>query len=201
MRPSQPGHGPAIDALEAARGEQYHFLARMLSAAPDQNLLDQISCLQGNDGPMGRAFSALAKAAAAADVARVGREYFELFIGVGRGELLPYASFYQTGFLNERPLAILRDDLARMGVARAVGRHEPEDHIAMLLAIMGDMITGEIEANPAMQADFFNKHLAPWVEQFFEDLSVAPSAVFYKPLAEIGRLLASIEGRAFDLAA
>lgn len=201
MTDSQPGHGPAIDAVEAARSEQYHFLARMLSAVPDQVLLDQISRLQGDDGPMGRAFDALAKAAAKADVARVEREFFELFIGVGRGELLPYASFYQTGFLNERPLAILRDDLARLGVARAAGRHEPEDHIAMLLQIMGDMITGDIEATPAMQAAFFNKHLAPWVEQFFEDLAVAPSAVFYKPLAEIGRLLASIEGRAFDLAA
>ena len=201
MSDSQPGTGRAIDPLEAARSEQYRFLARMLSASPDQTLLDHIARLQGDASPLGRAFTALAEGAKTADPARVEREYFELFIGVGRGELLPYASFYQTGFLNERPLAILRDDLSRLGVARAKGRHEPEDHIALLLDVMADMISGEIAVSDDMQAAFFNRHLAPWAAQFFDDLAIAPSAQFYRPLAEIGRLLTDIEARAFALAA
>lgn len=201
MSDSQPGFGRAIDPMEAARSEQYRFLARMLSASPDQTLLNQIARLQSDETPLGRAFSALAQAAKAAHHDCVEREYFELFIGVGRGELLPYGSFYQTGFLNERPLAILRDDLSRLGVARAKGRHEPEDHIALLLDVMADMIAGDIATTSDAQAAFFNRHIAPWAAQFFDDLAIAPSAEFYRPVADIGRLLTDIEVRAFALAA
>lgn len=201
MSDSQPEFGRAIDPMEAARSEQYRFLARMLCASPDQTLLNQIARLQSDETPLGRAFSALAQAAKAAHQDRVEREYFELFIGVGRGELLPYGSFYQTGFLNERPLAILRDDLSRLGVARAMGRHEPEDHIALLLDVMADMIAGDIATTSDAQAAFFNRHIAPWAAQFFDDLAIAPSAEFYRPVAEIGRLLTDIEVRAFALAA
>jgi TorA maturation chaperone TorD len=201
MTDSQPHNGPASDALEKARSEQYRFLARMLSKSPDAETLHQIAGLRGDEMPMGRAFTALADAAAQADPRAVEREFFELFIGVGRGELLPYASFYQTGFLNERPLAVLRDDLARIGVARADGRHEPEDHIAFVLDVMADLIAGNIDAGPDAQARFFNRHIAPWAAQMFDDLAIAPSANFYRPIAEIGRLLTDIEQRAFTLAA
>ncbi|MCH8465793.1 MAG: molecular chaperone TorD family protein [Roseinatronobacter sp.] len=201
MDDSQPTAGPAIDPIDTARSDQYRFVARLLSAPPDQALLAQISGLQGDQTPVGLAFAALADAARKADPAKVEREYFELFVGVGRGELLPYGSFYQTGFLNERPLAELRADLARLGVARAQGRHEPEDHIALLFEVMADMAAGEIAQSAAGQAAFFNRHIAPWAAQFFDDLAIAPSARFYQPLAEIGRLLTDIESRAFTLAA
>ncbi|MCC5956071.1 MAG: molecular chaperone TorD family protein [Natronohydrobacter sp.] len=173
----------------------------MLAAPPDAELLGQVAALGGDDSAMGQAFGALAMAASRADAERVSREYFELFVGVGRGELLPYASFYLTGFLNERPLADLRGDLARLGVARAAGRHEPEDHIALLFEVMADMAAGEIAADTQAQAAFFARHIAPWAAQFFDDLAIAPSANFYRPLAEIGRLLTDIESRAFSLAA
>jgi TorA maturation chaperone TorD len=201
MTDSQPINGRASDPLEALRSDQYRFLARMLSSAPDQALLNHVAQLQGDKTPLGCAFTALALGAKAADAARVEREFFELFIGVGRGELLPYASFYQTGFLNERPLAVLRDDLSRLGVARANWRHEPEDHIALLMDVMADMISGDVVASADIQRAFFNRHIAPWAAQFFDDLAIAPSADFYRPLAEIGRLLTDIEARAFALAA
>lgn len=201
MSDSQPARGQAIDPVESARSEQYRFLALMLAASPDRQMLAHVAQLQGDSTPLGRAFNALAEAAKVADHSAVQREFFELFIGVGRGELLPYASFYQTGFLNERPLAVLRDDLARLGVARAAGRHEPEDHIAILLEVMADLIAGDLAASPDVQAAFFNRHLAPWAGQFFDDLAIAPSAQLYRPLAEIGRLLTDIEARAFQLAA
>lgn len=201
MTDSQPRTGPAIDPIDTARCEQYRFVARMLAAPPDAELLEQLAALGGDDSAMGQAFDALARAAMQADAATVAREYFELFVGVGRGELLPYASFYITGFLNERPLANLRGDLARLGVARAVNRHEPEDHIALLFEVMADMASGEIAADTQAQAAFFARHIAPWAAQFFDDLAIAPSANFYRPLAEIGRLLTDIESRAFSLAA
>jgi TorA maturation chaperone TorD len=157
--------------------------------------------LEGDRTPLGQAIDALAATARDARAESVAREFFELFIGVGRGELLPYASFYQTGFLNERPLAEVRSDLARLGIARAEGRFEPEDHIALLLEVMADLASGEIVAHDAAQSDFFARHIAPWAGQFFDDLAIAPSASFYRPVAEIGRLLVDIDSRAFSLAA
>ena len=201
MQASQPGDGPARDDLDLQRSEQYRFLARILAAPPPARMLADIAALSGDDTPLGQAYSALARVAADTDAATVEREYFELFIGVGRGELLPYASFYITGFLNERPLADLRADLARLGVARAAGRHEPEDHIALILEVMADMADSTLETDAADQAAFFGRHLSPWAAQFFDDLAIAPSARFYRPVAEIGRLLVDIEARAFALAA
>ena len=201
MTASQPDHGPARDSLDLLRSEQYRFLARVLAVVPSADLLRDLSALQGDETPLGQAYGALARTAAATDAEAVAREYFELFIGVGRGELLPYASFYLTGFLNERPLAELRGDLARLGVARAKDRHEPEDHIALILEVMADMAAGALPADPSAEAAFFHRHLAPWAAQFFDDLAIAPSARFYRPVAEVGRLLVDIEARAFALAA
>jgi TorA maturation chaperone TorD len=201
MTDSQSGTGPAIDSIDQARGEQYRFVASLLASAPSESLLRGIAALTGDQTPLGQAFSALAGAAAGTTAQRVEQEFFELFVGVGRGELLPYASFYQTGFLNERPLAEVRGDLARLGVARAENRFEPEDHIALLFEVMADMAQGRIVAAPDRQAAFFARHIGPWAAQFFDDLAIAPSAGFYRPVAEIGRLLVDIEARAFALAA
>jgi TorA maturation chaperone TorD len=201
MTQSQLMREPAISGIDVARSEQYRFLSRMLVSAPSEELLRVIADIKGDQTPMGAAFNALAATAAEANAHAVEREYFELFVGVGRGELLPYASFYLTGFLNERPLAELRADLARIGVARAEGRFEPEDHIGLLFEVMADMAGGNIEIDLAGQGAFFARHIAPWAGQFFDDLAIAPSARFYRPLAEIGRLLTDIESRAFTLAA
>lgn len=201
MTDSQPGSGPATEEFDKARSEQYRFLARLLAAPPDADALRSIALLEGDESGLGQAFRNLAAAANGADAKRVEREFFELFVGVGRGELLPYASFYLTGFLNERPLAELRSDLNGLGVARAEGRHEPEDHIALLFEVMADFAIGEIVADPQVQARFFARHVQPWALQFFDDLAVAHSVKFYRPVAEIGRILTEIETRAFALAA
>ena len=201
MTDSQSATGPAIDAIDQARGEQYRFVSALLSAAPSAEMLRGIASLGGDSTPLGQAITALAQAAGRCPQAAVEQEFFALFIGVGRGELLPYASFYQTGFLNERPLAEVRGDLARLGIARAEGRFEPEDHIALLFEVMADLAQGRVAASPARQGEFFARHIAPWAGQFFDDLAIAPSADFYRPVAEIGRLLVDIEARAFALAA
>lgn len=201
MTDSQSGNGPAIDSIDLTRGDQYRFVATLLSGAPSAALLDGIRALQGDQTAFGQAVDALARAAATTTAAAAEQEFFALFIGVGRGELLPYASFYRTGFLNERPLAEVRADLAALGIARAEGRFEPEDHIALLFEVMADMAQGRVAAAPDRQAAFFARHIAPWAAQFFDDLAIAPSAGFYRPVAEIGRLLVDIEARAFALAA
>lgn len=201
MSASKPEDRRASDDENMARSEVYRFVAGLLAAAPSPQAIDGIGRLSGDATPLGRAITALAAAARAARPGAVEREFFDLFIGVGRGELLPYASFYQTGFLNERPLAEVRADLARLGVARAEDRFEPEDHIALLFEVMADLASGDLAADAATESAFFARHIAPWAAQFFDDLAIAPSASFYRPIAEVGRLLVDIDARAFSLAA
>lgn len=196
---------PADNIESEQRAQHWGLLSSLLVEPPKEELLALISRVTGDDTALGQAYQRLASAAQVADPADVEREFFELFIGVGRGELLPYASFYLTGFLNERPLADLRSDLAVMGVERAKGRHEPEDHIASLSEIMAGLASGEFSADAlgcgaAGEAGFFARHLQPWAGQFFDDLAVAPSANFFRHVAEIGSLFTDIEIRAFELA-
>lgn len=195
------GNAQSNDQIDQARSDQYRFVSLLLARAPSDELLAGVGELTGDETPFGQAITNLARIARGSDPTAVEREFFEVFIGVGRGELLPYASFYQTGFLNERPLAEVREDLTRLGVARAVGRHEPEDHIALLFEVMADLTAGVLDANPGEDAAFFHRHIAPWATQFFDDLEVAPSARFYRAVADVGRLLVAIETRAFALAA
>lgn len=126
----------AVDPIDAGRAQEYVVLAALLSSAPPAALLEQIAQLSGDTTPLGRAHVALADAASIAVASEVEREYFDLFVGLGRGELLPYASYYLTGFLNERPLSRLRDDLAVLGIERVENNLEPEDHAATLCEVM-----------------------------------------------------------------
>lgn len=195
----------AISDENALRAQQWRFLARVLVAAPDAGMLTAMTHLSGDATPLGRAFTALADAARQTDSSAVKQEFFDLFIGVGRGELLPYGSFYLTGFLNERPLADLRRDLAAMGIEREAGRHEPEDHIASLCDVMAGLAEGQFDAaalgcGGSGEAGFFARHLEPWAAMFFDDLSVSPSARFYRAVADVGRAFTAIEARAFALA-
>ena len=150
-------------------------------------------------GRLGLAHRALAGAAAETDAAAVAREYFDLFIGVGRGELLPYGSYYLTGFLHERPLARLRADLVDLGVERVEGQCEPEDHAAIICEIIAGLVAGEFIAPVERQRRIFDRHLAPWMARFFADLEAAKAAEFYRPVGAIGRLFIEIETKAFAL--
>lgn len=192
---------PQIDELDAARSRQYELFAVLLARAPDAGLLSRIATLRGDASPLGLAQAALGEAAAAANVERVEREFFELFIGIGRGELLPYASFYLTGFLNERPLARVRADLEKFGIERAGGHSEPEDHAAVLCEVMAGLVDGRFGTPPGADREFFEKHLAPWIGRFFADLEAARAAAFYRCVAALGRTFVAIESEAFTLAA
>lgn len=183
------------------RAQFYALLSRLLTAPPGQDVLTDLSGLSGDDSDIGRALGALGAAARATDAAAVEAEFNALFIGLSRGEIVPYGSYYMTGFLHEKPLADLRDDLAAMGVERAPGHCQPEDHVGFLCEVLCGLILGTYgEPDLAVQKAFFDKHLSPWADALFADIESAPSASFYRPVATIGRLFAAVERDGFAMA-
>ena len=203
LRPDLYGDEPAaaesVEDLEAARAQEYALLSALLARAPDRALLERLARLRGDASPLGLAHAALAEAASRTTSERVEREYFDLFIGLGRGELLPYGSYYLTGFLHERPLARLRKDLDKLGIERAAGQAEPEDHAAILCEIMAGLAGGTIEAPPGADREIFEKHMAPWIGRFFSDLECSQTADFYACVGALGRTFTEIETEAFAL--
>jgi TorA maturation chaperone TorD len=188
-----------VDEVDLARAQEYALLAALLTRAPDAAFLRRLATLRGDPTPLGVAHVGLADAAGSADAAQVEREFFNLFIGIGRGELMPYGSYYIAGFLHERPLARLREDLARLGIERAEGQHESEDHAAILCEIVSGMAGGQFPAPAGADRQLFEKHLAPWLGRFFADLERAESANFYRRVGTLGRVFTVIESEAFAL--
>jgi TorA maturation chaperone TorD len=195
------GTPDAADEVDAARAWHHRLLGSLLRRAPDEATLRRLAALKGDGTPLGMALIELAEAAAATTADEASREYFALFVGVGRSEVLPYASYYLTGFLHERPLARVREDLAALGLARAEGDFEPEDHLGTLLDVVAGLADGTFEAAEAEQARFFGRHVAPWAGRFFSDLEAAESARFYRAVARLGMRFIHIETEAFAIAA
>ena len=185
------------DELDCSRAQEYALLATLLMRAPDANLIGRLSQLRGDATPLGMAHSALAVAAARVGAEHAAREYFDLFVGVGRGELLPYASYYLTGFVQGRPLARLRETLRNIGIERAHGQAEPEDHAGILFEIMAGLASGDIDAPVGLQRDIFTRHVEPWIGRFFTDLERARAADFYARVGTLGRTFMAIESEAF----
>jgi len=184
---------------DAARAQEYGLLALLLGRAPSAVLLARIAGLKGDASPLGLAHLTLADAATAVDPDAVSREYFDLFVGVGQGELLPYGSYYLTGFLHDRPLARLRDDLAGLGVEAAQDVREPEDHIAILCEVMAGLAAGTFDAEPGAERRFFERHLKPWAARLFSDLEAARLARFYRAVGTVGCIFMAVEAEAFDM--
>jgi TorA maturation chaperone TorD len=186
---------------DALRAQMYRFLARLLAAPADEALLKSVSEMEGDETALGKAMLSFAKMAQKVDLSQAEEEYHDLFIGVSRGELLPYGSYYLTGFLHEKPLSKLRNDMARLGIARGADHKEPEDHIASLMDMMAGLITGEFgdPAPLAEQKTFFEAHISSWASHFFADLEGAKSSVLYAALGSIGRSFMEIEATAFSM--
>ena len=185
-----------LDEIDAARADLYALLAHLLWQAPDAILLRRLAEPVAGEGALADARRAVAVAAAVADAKAVEREHFNLLIGVTGGEILPYASYYKTGFVHERPLADVRTDLARLGFVRTEGLSEPEDHIAFLFEIMSALIrSGQDEAS------FFNRHIEGWSARLFADLARSESAEFYRSIARLAAALIDLETQALSLPA
>ena len=199
LRPDLFGSAGDADDIDAARAQEYALLATLMRRAPDAELLQRLAGLRGDDSVIGTAHAALAAAAGRVTAEAAEREFFDLFTGVGRGEFLPYGSYYLTGFLYERPLARLREQLAELGIARARDDNEPEDHVAFLLEIMAGLASRRLAAYAGAERALFEQHVAPWVGRLFNDVAGAEHAAFYRHVGALGRVFIDIETEAFAL--
>ncbi|MEZ5849669.1 MAG: molecular chaperone TorD family protein [Hyphomicrobiaceae bacterium] len=194
---------PVLDVSEEemARARLYNFIAALLSRPPTQLEIDVASALSGDSSLLGQALTRVATAARATSVDDAADAFQALFIGLGRGELLPYGSYYLTGFLQEKPLARLRSDLGRLGVVRDADVSEPEDHVASILEVMAGMIEGHFGPQLTLEAQkmFFNAHVASWMPHFFKDLEENRTSPFYAALGCVGARFLEVEEEAFRM--
>lgn len=190
-----------ISPEDALRAQIYRLLAGLLGTAPEPEALRAVAELRGGATPLGKTVSQLAHVASITRPERLASEYQDLFIGLGRGELVPYASFYLTGFLHEKPLARLRQDMDRLGVARDDGVAEPEDHIASVLELMAGLADGSFlpDECEVEQRQFYDAHVDSWAPYFFRDLAASTSSPFYAAVGAVGVEFLAIEQRAFEM--
>ncbi len=188
-----------VNADQAVRINTYRLLATLLAATPSQDvlsLLQQIDAPTNNgDSGMAASWQSLRLAGERTTVEDLSDEYFDLFIGLGRGELVPYGSWYMTGFLLDRPLRVLRQDLAALGFERQEDVREPEDHAAALCETMSLIIDSSDEIPFETQRKFFNDHMGTWIERFFIDLQEAKAARFYRAVGQFGQQFIEIENQ------
>lgn len=203
---AEPAAVPLINEIALHAPEQqyragaYSLLAALLRDVPTAEVLKQaagMSELAQDKDDLGLAMSMLGLAAQHSDPASVDDEYHDLFIGLGRGEVVPYGSWYLTGFLMEKPLGLLRDDLAHLGYQRDPSVCEPEDHVAALCEVMSMLI--QENRSTAVQSDFLTQHMSKWLDRFFDDLSKAESASFYQAVARFGAAFIKFEHQYFGL--
>jgi TorA maturation chaperone TorD len=190
-----------VDEIDDARAREYALLATLLSHSPDSQLLSRLADLRGDASPIGMAHTALGEAAGRVSEDNVAQEYFALFAGLGRGQLLPYSSHYLTGALYGRPLVRVRETLQHLGIEKAPEHSEPEDHAAFLCEIMAGLVGGDIAAPAGADRVFFEEHLLPWIGRFFVDLEAAEAADLYATVGLLGRTFIEIEMHAFALPA
>ena len=190
-----------INNEDQLRADMYSFLANLLRAEPSAELVNQLTKLESDESPIGKSIKTLSKLASSLDLPTIRDEYVRIFIGVGRGEILPFASYYLTGFLKDKPLAKLRNDMKEIGIQLAENVKELEDHIASLFDMMSGLILGKFSKKFSIgeQKDFFNKHLAPWVDLLMRDIESSRIAVFYSPIGTIGREFMEIERSSFSM--
>lgn len=186
----------AVSQEDELRANAYGLLGNLLVRVPNRELLDQLKAVEvpedDQNNNMAAAWKTLAMAAERTTTEAVDDEYHALFIGIGRGELVPYGSWYLTGFLMERPLAQLRQDLKILGFERQEDVKEPEDHAGALMEIMYMMVL-DAGIGDHQQKRFFDRHLEPWIGKFFEDLQNAKSAHFYSAVGVLGAQFIEVE--------
>lgn len=189
---------PARSAVPAFRSTSWLILAGLLRHTPDRGLLDKAAGMAvtaggSDEGALGAAWSALANAAETVEFGPLDDEFHDLFIGIGRGELVPYASWYRTGFLMDRPLVALRRDLTLLGFERQTRVSEPEDHAAAIAEVMSLLADPQEGQDDSTQRLFFSEHVDSWMPDFFADLQTAKSADFYRVVGRLGAAFVEFE--------
>jgi len=171
------------------RANVYSLLATLLTSPPSAETLELLSRIEEADpdsSEMAAAWQTLRRAGQEVSVESVDTEYHKLFIGVGHGEVLPYASWYTSGLIMDKPLALVRRDLAALGLERQPRVRDSEDHLGALCEAMAIIISSEDDSTFEGQKTFFKSHLAPWAPKFFIDLQQAKSASFYLAVGRLG---------------
>ncbi|RVU46362.1 TorD/DmsD family molecular chaperone [Rubrivivax rivuli] len=205
MSTAHVNFAPAGDTEELERAELYGLLARLWLAPPDAALLEQFR-VAVTQAPESGAFlegpwEALVAAFRSTTPDAAADEHNALFHGVGKPEVFAYGSYYLAGYLNEKPLAALRTDLAALGLTREEGALETEDHISYVLEVMRYLIAGDDVAvcNLEQQRRFFRTHLQPWVAQLCEAVINHPRARTWAAVAVFTREFIAVETQAFDM--
>ncbi len=178
------------------RAALYHLLGALFFESPSHQLLDEIGQLTGGDGHFPTAIGELGTAARSCSQVEVANEFERLFTGTPVAQLMPYASHYQGGRLFGRPLAELRMEMARRGIARNENATEPEDHVAPVCEMMAGLILGKFGEPPlplGQQKQFFDAHISPWMGNFFADLTAARDASLYRHVGNVGKLFIELE--------
>ena len=195
----------ADDREELARAEVYGLLSQLFYAPPPPGLYEQLqvapTVAPAPGGLLEASWTEVVGAARRLSREQVAGEYADLFIGLGKPEVLLYGSHYLAGALNEKPLVALRDTLAQLGLARTEAMSETEDHIAYLCEVMRWLIAGDDAGvcNLGTQQRFFNGHLRGWSERLCEEIAAHPAADFYRALALFAREFLAVETQAFDM--
>ena len=190
------------EQAELARAGVYELLGSLLAKAPDQELLDLLSNIDDVDpeqGEIAMGWELMRQASRKTTVEEVKHEHFGLFVGVGRGELVPFGSWYMTGYLMEKPVAVLRGDLKSLGIERNEGVTDSEDHLAALCNAMALLIRSPDEIDYKTQSKFFKDHIEPWAEQFCSDLQSANGAHFYRSVGFFAQSVFKIEKTYFSM--
>ena len=200
---------PTTSALdeETARAEIYGLLSQLYYAPPSPEMLSALR-VAVTEAPAQGAFleeswRQVVGAAREQSDREIAEEYDTLFGGVGKPEVYLFGSHYLSGFLNEKPLARLREALAGLGLGRDETMSETEDHVAYVCEVMRYLIAGDdvAVANLTRQSEFFAQHLQPWAGALCDAISAHPKARFYARVAEFTRAFMSVEAQGFDMLA
>ncbi len=190
---------------ETARAEVYGLLSALyyapLSAELHENIKVAVTESPAPGAVLEGSWAELVAAAREQTLADIVQEYDALFGGVGKPEVYLFGSHYLSGFLNEKPLAALRTDIAALGLARDEAMPETEDHVAYLCEVMRYLIAGDdVEvANLTRQREFFARHLQPWVPMMCEAVMQHPKARFSRALAAFTQAFINVESQGFDM--
>ena len=186
---NQPNAGGWFASYAAIRADCYAMLASLLGQAPSEKIIGLLQNLQWDDaipGKLDQTLNKLRRAACLRARSGIEAEFNRLFVGMGYGEMVPYASWYRERMIQSSPLASLRADLMRLGIVRHADSYESEDHAAALCEAMALLSRETGGASHAAQAEFFKKHIASWLMRFFRDLRLAKNAEFYRVVASFG---------------
>jgi len=199
-----PSGESALSEEDQGRADLYALLARLSYAGPDRALLDSLARHENqfgaDDVPLGQAWRALARSARDADPEALRLEYDSLFVGVGKAQVTPYCSHYLTPTGRERIVVALRDELRGLGLARADGSHEPEDHVAVLFEVMRHLVSlGSDDHAIGGQKRFFLRYISGAYIQLTDEILSAAATQFYKDVARVMRVFFDVESQSFEM--